>query len=91
MAGIKIGTLIRNELIPAHDFALSKIVSDKIKIINVSLEQAQNYLRRKEIVIENDIKGWALLDYNEVHIGFVKVLPGRINNYYPKELRILNK
>lgn len=91
MAGIKIGTLIRNELIPAHDFALSKIVSDKIKIINVSLEQAQNYLRRKEIVIENDIKGWALLNYNEVHIGFVKVLPGRINNYYPKELRILNK
>ena len=90
-AGIKIGTLIRNELIPAHDFALSKIASDKIKIIDVSLGQTQDFLRKKEIVIDTDIKGWAMLNYNGMHIGFVKVLQGRINNYYPKELRILNK
>ncbi len=90
-AGIKLGTLIRNELIPAHDFAVSKIVSDKIKKIEVSLNQAQDFLRRKELVIDTDIQGWAILIYKGTNIGLVKVLPGRINNYYPKELRILNK
>ena len=90
-AGIKIGMLIRNELIPAHDFALSRIGSYKIKKIEISLSQAQDFLRRKEVVIDTNILGWVILAYKETNIGLVKVLPGRINNYYPKELRILNK
>ena len=90
-AGIKIGTLIRYELIPAHDFALSKIGSDKIKKIEVSLNLAQDFLRRKEVIIDTNIMGWAIVIYKGTNIGWVKILPGRINNYYPKELRILNK
>ena len=90
-AGTKIGTLIRNELIPAHEFVLSKLVSDKIPRIDILLSIAQDFLRRKEISIDTNIRGWAILVYDGAQLGFVKILPGRINNYYPKDLRILNK
>ena len=90
-AGVKMGTLIRNELIPAHELALS---SDRAVIypeINVSSDDALDYLRRKEITVDTNAKGWALLNYRDHALGFIKILPGRVNNYYPKELRILNR
>ncbi|WP_317038818.1 methyltransferase RsmF C-terminal domain-like protein [Sphingobacterium populi] len=34
--------------------------------------------------------GWLLVRYQGVNLGWIKALPNRINNYYPKELRISN-
>ncbi len=90
-AGVKLGSLIRNELIPAHDFAVSGIMSDIFPEINVTLEDALDYLRRKDISLTAEKKGWTVVKYKDHTLGFVKILPGRVNNYYPKELRILNK
>ncbi|MEO6231310.1 MAG: RNA methyltransferase [Ferruginibacter sp.] len=90
-AGIKLGTIIRNELIPDHELAVSTILSSSVKRIDVDRETALQYLRRQEIKIEQAKKGWALLTYNKMPLGWVKVLPNRINNYYPKDWRILNK
>ncbi len=90
-AGINIGTLIRNELVPGHEFALSDIVNDTINSIALTIEEARQYLRRQELSINADVKGWALVTYNQSVLGWVKVLPNRINNYYPKEWRILHK
>jgi NOL1/NOP2/fmu family ribosome biogenesis protein len=36
-------------------------------------------------------KGWALVTYHGHGIGWVKVLQGRINNYYPKNWRVLKR
>jgi NOL1/NOP2/fmu family ribosome biogenesis protein len=33
--------------------------------------------------------GWGLVSYKNFSLGWINVLPNRINNYYPKELRIL--
>lgn len=90
-AGIKIGSVIRNELIPHHEFSLSYFISDKINTVNVSLETALDYLRKKEIQIAAAEKGWAVVKYKDHALGLVKILPGRVNNYYPNEMRILNK
>lgn len=89
-AGVKIGCLIRNELIPAHDLALSGLASEVFPHIDLDHFTALNYLRKREIVLQTPIKGWALIRYDKMNLGFIKVLPGRINNYYPKDLRILN-
>ncbi len=35
--------------------------------------------------------GWTLVEYEGMKIGWIKVLQNRINNYYPKEMRILKK
>ncbi len=90
-AGIKIGTIIRNELIPDHEFALSNLVADSVASIDVDMETALQYLRRQDLFIDTTLKGWVLIKYQQAALGWVKILPNRINNYYPKGWRILNK
>jgi 16S rRNA C967 or C1407 C5-methylase (RsmB/RsmF family)/NOL1/NOP2/fmu family ribosome biogenesis protein len=90
-AAVKVGTVIRNELVPDHEFALSNLTADSIASINVDRETALQYLRRQDISIDTSLKGWALIKFQSIALGWVKILPHRINNYYPKSWRILNK
>lgn len=90
-AGVKTGTVIRNELIPDHELAMSCIINDGVLCIEADETIALQYLRRQDISIDTPLKGWALLKYEQLPLGWVKILPNRINNYYPKEWRILNK
>ena len=55
------------------------------------MQTALDYLRKKDIAIAVAQKGWATINYAGHALGLIKILPGRANNYYPKELRILNK
>ena len=86
-----LGVIIRNELIPAHDLAQSTIISADIPAIDVDLATALQYLRKQEMKLQTNIKGWALIRFKKIPLGWIKALPNRINNYYPKEWRILNK
>ena len=85
------GTVIRNELIPHHELALSTVISSSVPGCEVGLETALQYLRKQDIKIDTAIKGWALIKYRQLPLGWVKILPNRINNYYPATWRILNK
>lgn len=87
-AGIKAGKLVRNELIPDHELAPSLVLSDNIPFIELDKEPALQYLRRNDIVIEG-VRGWAVVRFKGHRLGWIKALPNRINNYYPKSLRIL--
>ena len=89
-AGVKIGTLIRNTLVPQHEWAVSYIASLILPKLEVDLAAAQQYLRKKDIEIITDVKGWAIVSYKNIPLGLVKILTGRSNNYYPKDWRILN-
>jgi NOL1/NOP2/sun family putative RNA methylase len=90
-AGIKLGIVIKEELIPHHEFALSNLISPSVYKVDVNNEMALNYLRKQEIATESQYKGWALVCYNNLPLGWVKLLANRINNYYPAGWRILNK
>jgi NOL1/NOP2/sun family putative RNA methylase len=90
-AGVKLGVVIKNDLIPHHEFALSRLMNNTIPLVSVHLENALQYLRKQEMKIETTFTGWALLQYENLALGWVKVLPNRINNYYPANWRILNK
>ncbi|MCS4224718.1 methyltransferase RsmF C-terminal domain-like protein [Sphingobacterium sp. BIGb0165] len=92
-AGINIGKLNRKELIPSHALALSNVLNPGFQSLELSLEEAQNYLRKENVTLDtvsSDMKGWALAKYKGMSLGWMKLLPNRINNYYPKELRIVN-
>ena len=52
-------------------------------------EDALQYLRREEVKLDGNLRGWVLATYKNLPLGWMKVLPNRINNYYPKEWRIL--
>ncbi len=90
-AGVKLGTVIRNELIPDHELALSTILAAEIPFVEVDKVTALQYLRKEEIKIESGLKGWAIIMYQGLALGWVKILPNRVNNYYPAAWRILNK
>ena len=90
-AGVKLGTLIRNELIPAHELAVSNIINPAIPRLEVDKDTALQYLRKQEIKIESGLKGWVLLTHSQLPIGWIKIIGHRINNYYPAAWRILNK
>ena len=90
-AGVSIGKIIRNELIPDHAFALSDLVAADVIAFETDLATALQYLRRNDIDVQTKYKGWALIKYKHAALGWIKVLPNRINNYYPKEWRILNR
>jgi len=89
-AGIRVGEFVREKLLPDHALAMSNFVSNDIERIELAYDGAIAYLRRaelKDIAVKN--KGWVLVCYQGHDLGWINVLPNRINNYYPKELRIL--
>ncbi len=90
-AGVNAGSLIRQELIPSHELAMSNLLAPNIPSVEVDKENALQFLRRAELELDIHTKGWVLIRYLGLPIGWVKSMPGRMNNYYPKEWRILNK
>lgn len=90
-AGIKAGQLAAKELIPDHQLAMSTMLSETIPQIGLTREQALRYLRKEDPEVSTAVKGWALMMYEGMALGWAKILPNRINNYYPKELRILKE
>lgn len=90
-AGLTLGSVIRGDFIPDHELALSGLASGSIPRIELTEAQALQYLRRSDLAIETTQRGWAILTYHGLGLGWVKILPNRINNYYPKDWRILNK
>jgi 16S rRNA C967 or C1407 C5-methylase (RsmB/RsmF family)/NOL1/NOP2/fmu family ribosome biogenesis protein len=91
-SGVRIGKLAGRDLIPDHDLALSNIVNkDAVLQTELSYEDAILYLRRENLTLNTDKKGWSLMTFGGLAMGWAKLLPNRVNNYYPKELRILSQ
>jgi len=90
-AGVRLGKLSVKDFIPEHDLALSMLVHPGLPVVSLSREQALSYLRKDELVVNTDHRGWMLVQNAGLNLGWIKALPGRINNYYPKEWRILRR
>lgn len=88
-AGVELGTIAKNDLLPSHALGLSHCLSESIPSVSLSLQQALQYLRKQEMVLDVQHKGWTSVMYRTVRLGWMKCLGNRINNYYPKEIRIL--
>ena len=92
-AGTMIGKWLGKELVPSHDLALSIHRNNTLPAVELNIDDAQNFLRKEQLDIEifsSVKKGWCLVNYKGESLGWVKVLGNRINNYYPKEVRIAN-
>ncbi|HJU45824.1 MAG TPA: hypothetical protein VJ647_03525, partial [Chitinophagaceae bacterium] len=87
-AGIKAGEIMNGALVPDHQLAVSGIVSDQVPRIELSREEAIRYLKKETIQMDIEGKGWLLVVYHGLPLGWIKLLPNRINNYYPKGWRI---
>ena len=88
-SGIRIGSLLRNDIIPDHELAMSTLYSSEIRTFELDKEQALKYLRKDDFSYDITELGWILLTYKGITMGWIKSLSGRVNNYYPMKWRIL--
>jgi 16S rRNA C967 or C1407 C5-methylase (RsmB/RsmF family)/NOL1/NOP2/fmu family ribosome biogenesis protein len=88
-AGTTVATVKHDKIIPEHAFALSvNLHEESFGKIPVSIDQAISYLRRDTLNIENTEKGFHLVTFDDVPIGWVNSLGNRFNNLYPIDWRI---
>ncbi|MBK8413856.1 MAG: hypothetical protein IPL22_04645 [Bacteroidetes bacterium] len=90
-AGIHLGTMKGTDFIPSPELALSIHLNPSTPKVALELNQALDYLRCGNITIPNLSKGWHVVTFNGFALGWIKALGNRINNYFPKEWRILYK
>ena len=89
-SGTRLGQVMGNELVPDHELSLSIYINNNAVLqTELNYEQAIQYLRRENIDLNTTEKGWSLMAFEGHSLGWAKLLPNRINNYFPKELRIL--
>lgn len=86
--GTQLGTPTPKEWLPSHDVALSIHRSKNIPVIELNKEQALKFLKKEDTDIPLNDKGWFLLTYNGLGLGWIKSLGNRYNNYLPKHWRI---
>lgn len=92
-AGTDMGKWTGAELLPSHDLACSIHIRSDLPAQEVTEDVARQFLRKKSLAREDFEavnSGWCLVRYHGINLGWVKVLANRINNYYPKEVRIMN-
>ncbi len=88
-AGTGIYTVKADKYLPLHEAAMSVYFNkESFPAVSVSLDQALSYLSRGVIFHDNVQKGWNIVSYNGVSLGFINNIGKRINNYYPVNWRI---
>ncbi|GJM35749.1 MAG: rRNA cytosine-C5-methyltransferase [Saprospiraceae bacterium] len=88
-AGFEVGTFKGKDFIPAPELALHTSLNKSIPSVEVDRMTALKFLKKEALELPGLPKGWTLIKYEGLGLGWVKVLPNRINNYYPKGWRIL--
>lgn len=78
------------DLVPGHSLALSTAMADDaFPRAALDTEQALSYLRRETVTLpQGTPKGYVVVTYDGLPLGFVKNLGNRSNNLYPQQWRI---
>lgn len=88
-SGCAVGAIKGKDLVPDADMALSiALKSDAYPSVEVDKQTALAFLHRDAIVLNNAPKGFVLIHYEGVPLGFVKNLGNRCNNLHPQGRRI---
>lgn len=90
-AGVTVGEVRGKDLIPGHALAMSAALlrTGAFAREDITYEQAIAYLRKEAIALPTTApRGYVLLTYRNIPLGFVKNIGNRANNLYPQEWRI---
>ena len=88
-AGIRMGAFGHQKFVPDHDLAMSNSFSTAIPSFELSYEDAIRYLRKEEIRLPSTGKSdWGIVTFGKLPLGWVKILPNRVNNHLPKDWKI---
>ncbi len=88
-AGCAVGTLKGQTLVPDADLALSTAFNrDSFPKAEVDRQTALAFLHKDAITLPDAPKGYIIIMYEGVPLGFVKNLGNRCNNLHPQSRRI---
>ena len=89
-AGIAVAELKGKDWIPSHGLAMNLALEQKaFPVADLSYEQAVSYLRKEALTLSDDVpKGYVLILFRGIPLGFAKNIGNRANNLYPQEWRI---
>ena len=89
-AGIRLGEVKGKDIIPDQSLALSLLLNkEAFPTAELPYEQAIRFLRKEAVTLPTGTpKGFVLMTYMGMPLGFEKHLGSRSNNLYPQEWRI---
>ncbi len=98
--GTLIGEIKGKDFIPSHELAMCDLLApENVNMplytrMALSHEQALDFLRKQPFELDKSQEtnpfGWTLATYQNLPLGWFKRISGRINNYYPNNIRIKN-
>ena len=88
--GVPVSELKGRDWVPRHGLALNRACCrESFPQVELSYEQAVAYLRKESLALPSATpRGYVLLTYSGLPLGFVKNVGGRANNLYPQEWKI---
>jgi NOL1/NOP2/fmu family ribosome biogenesis protein len=92
LRGTALATQKHDKFVPEHALAISRLLEQpNFPSLELSREETLTYLRKDVLIIGDGMKGFGLVTYQHVPLGWVNFLGNRINNLYPSSWRILMK
>ena len=90
--GTLLATIKGRDIVPAQPLALSAdLRREAFPAVELLRDAALTYLRREVLSLPEGLpRGYVLLTYDGVPLGFVKNIGNRSNNLYPQHWRILS-
>jgi len=88
--GLCAGEFHHGKFSPSHELAMAGLYSSQYPSLELSEEEALQYLRKNVFPIQQATAGWNIIKHKGIALGWIKHLGNRFNNYYPQEWRILN-
>lgn len=87
--GTPIGEFKGKDFVPNHALALSRWASPDLPFVDLNREQALLFLKKETFDPPPGAPlGWTLARFEGLNLGWLKILPNRLNNYLPQERRI---
>lgn len=86
--GLRLGMPAKKDWLPAHDIALSIDRNNTLPIVAATKEQALKFLKKEDAGFDGLEKGWYIVSFAGLGLGWIKALGNRENNYLPKHWRI---
>ena len=87
--GLRIGETSQKGFIPEHSLAMSSdFCNQRYPELELEIDEALKYLKGETLRTSGFEKGYLLLKYKGISLGFGKEIGTRINNLYPLNWRI---
>ena len=87
--GTKIFSSKNNKYLPSYELSLSlNLKKDVFPKNEITLSEALSFMKRDNVILHDAPKGWNLVSYKGIDLGFVNNIGNRVNNYFPVEWRI---